>query len=120
MNLMKLAARGPAPWASEPVAPQLGPLGAVLRSPTTDLLCDLSDLHPLRASEWCADSAGKSGAAGLPQPPQSLLTAAIQGRSGSEAFLTPPLPLGCPSWVSPPIHILWSRTSMSPPPGRPL
>lgn len=30
MNLIKVAARGPAPWASEPVSQQPGPLRAKL------------------------------------------------------------------------------------------
>lgn len=106
MNLMKLAARGPAPWASEPVSQQPGPLGAGLGGPTTDLLCDLSDLHPLQASERSADSAGKSGAVGPPQPAPEPPHRHHSRPLGSEALLTPPPPpgvslLGLPSYPHP-------------------
>ena len=97
--------------------PAAGPLGAGLGGPTTDLFCDLSDLHPLQASERSATSLQASLELwACHSLPQSLHTATTQGRWALRLCSHHPLPPECPSWVSPPIHTLWSRTSMSPPP----
>lgn len=125
MNLMKLEARGPAPWAPEPVSQQPGPLRAGLRSPASRpappptcsvTLATYIPSKPQRGLQTlCGQVWSWRPATTLSTDSATRASTTIQGPLGSEALLTLPLPLGRPSSVSP-----WStalHTPQMPPQG---
>lgn len=107
MNLMKLAARGPAPWASEPPSQQRQPLraqpGGPASRPVPPPTCSVTvvtcvpsklqrGLQTLCGQVWSCRPATPLSTDSRPPEPLPPFRC-----SGCEALVPLLLPLGCPS-----------------------